>query len=60
MCVGGRREMKKEPKKARKKSTFDLDPELHRRLKVHAAQQGVDMLDIVSRAIDFYLKFNSL
>ena len=34
------------------RTTIDLEPELHRRLKVYAAQQGVKIADLVRRWVD--------
>ncbi len=34
------------------RTTIDLDPDRHRKLKVYAAQQGVKIADLVRRWID--------
>lgn len=42
--------------KKKKKATFDLDPKLHTRLKVFAAQQDLNMVDIVEDALQMYFE----
>jgi predicted HicB family RNase H-like nuclease len=39
----------------RKKATFNLDADLHQRLKVHAAVQGREMVSLVEEALKTYL-----
>lgn len=41
--------------RSKKKATFDLDPELHRKLKVRSATENRSMLDIVQSALEEYL-----
>lgn len=41
--------------RSKKKATFDLDPELHRKLKVKSATENRSMLDIVQSALEEYL-----
>ena len=38
------------------RTTIDLEPDLHRRLKVYAAQQGVKIADLVRRWVDEHCK----
>lgn len=42
-------------KPMKKKATFDMDKELHTRLKTHAALKGVPMVDILEDLIRSYL-----
>ncbi|MBD7970389.1 hypothetical protein [Paenibacillus gallinarum] len=42
--------------KKKKKATFDLDPELHTRLKIYAAQHDLSMVEIVENALQLYFE----
>lgn len=39
----------------KKKATFEFDNDLHTRLKVHAASNGVAMVEVVEQAVKEYL-----
>jgi len=39
----------------RKKTTFNLNADLHKRLKVTAAQHGRQMVELVEEALESYL-----
>lgn len=43
-------------KPVKKKATFDMDKDLHTRLKTHAASKGVPMVDILEQLIRNYLQ----
>jgi len=40
----------------KKKATFDLDVQLHKKLKIEAVRQGKPMVDIVQEALENYLR----
>jgi hypothetical protein len=40
----------------KKKATFELDADLHKRLKMYSAEQGKKMVDVVEEALRTYLK----
>ena len=42
----------------KKKATFDLDVQLHKKLKIEAVRQGKPMVDIVQEALENYLQNN--
>jgi hypothetical protein len=39
----------------KKKATFELDADLHKRLKMYSAQEGKKMVDVVEEALTEYL-----
>nr|WP_304220588.1 hypothetical protein [Fredinandcohnia onubensis] len=43
---------------SKKKATFDLDVQLHKKLKIEAVRQGKPMVDIVQEALENYLQNN--
>lgn len=40
---------------SKKKATFDLDAELHMRLKIFSATRGKKMVEVVETALKFYM-----
>lgn len=42
--------------KKKKKATFEMDPDLHRRLRRYAADHDTTMVTIVEKALNDYLK----
>lgn len=44
--------------KKKKKATFELDPNLHRKLKMYAANHDTKMVDVVEQALNDYLNNN--
>jgi predicted HicB family RNase H-like nuclease len=45
-----------EQKRAVKKATFDMDLELHKRLKMFAAQSGKSMVQVLEEALEKHLQ----